>query len=186
MVALGTPAPDFTLPDVRGGSVSLTDFAGKPVLVAFICNHCPYVKHIIDRFAELAPIYRQKGVEVVAISSNDTSAQPEDTPEKMAALAEDKGFVFPYLYDEDQSVAKSYGAVCTPDFFLYGADRKLYYRGEFDSATPGNDEPVTGESMSAAVDALAGGNDAPADQHPSRGCNIKWKPGNEPGFTTIG
>ena len=185
MLSLGTQAPDFSLPNVDGTRVSREDLAGKPLLVAFICNHCPFVKHVIDAFVEKAREYQKKGVKVVAISSNDIEGFPEDDPEHMKQFANERGFTFPYLYDEDQSVARSYHAACTPDFFLFDKAHKLVYRGQFDGARPGNDEPVTGEDLTAAVDAVVAGKPAPSPQKPSMGCNIKWKPGNEPAFATV-
>lgn len=185
MLSLGTTAPDFSLPNVDGTTVSRGDFAGQPLLVVFICNHCPFVKHVIDAFVTQAEEYRDKGVAVVAISSNDVDAHPEDDPAHMKAFAEEKGFRFPYLYDEDQSVARAYQAACTPDFFLFDADHSLYYRGQFDGARPGNDEEITGKDLTAAVNALVAGKAAPSPQKPSMGCNIKWKPGNEPAFATV-
>jgi peroxiredoxin len=185
MLSLGTQAPDFSLPNVDGNTVSREDLAGKPLLVAFICNHCPFVKHVIDAFVEKAREYQKKGVKVVAISSNDIEGFPEDDPEHMKQFANERGFTFPYLYDEDQSVARSYHAACTPDFFLFDKAHKLVYRGQFDGARPGNDEPVTGEDLTVAVDAVVAGKPAPSPQKPSMGCNIKWKPGNEPAFATV-
>jgi hypothetical protein len=143
------------------------------------------VKHVIDTFVERAAQYQKKGVAVVAISANDTDAFPEDDPEHMHQFAKERGFSFPYLYDEDQSVARAYHAACTPDFFLFDKEHKLAYRGQFDGSRPGNDEPVTGEDLTAAVDAVAAGKPAPSPQKPSMGCNIKWKPGNEPAFATV-
>ncbi len=185
MLSLGTQAPDFSLPNADGNTVSREDLAGKPLLVAFICNHCPFVKHVIDAFVEKAREYQKKGVKVVAISSNDIEGFPEDDPEHMKQFANERGFTFPYLYDEDQSVARSYHAACTPDFFLFDKAHKLVYRGQFDGARPGNDEPVTGEDLTVAVDAVVAGKPAPSPQKPSMGCNIKWKPGNKPAFATV-
>ncbi|WP_303905550.1 thioredoxin family protein [Thiohalomonas denitrificans] len=185
MLELGTPAPGFTLPDTGSGTlVSLDDFHEHPaLLVAFICNHCPYVKHIADAFSEFAREYRDKGLAVVAISSNDIDHREEDGPEHMAKEVERRRYVFPYLFDESQEVAKAYKAACTPDFFLFDGDRRLVYRGQFDDSRPGNDKPVTGKDMREAVDALLGGKPLPSEQTPSIGCNIKWKPGNEPGYS---
>ncbi|MEX2530683.1 MAG: thioredoxin family protein [Gemmatimonadota bacterium] len=182
MLPLGTEAGDFSLPDTEGGTVSLDDFAGKPGLVVmFICNHCPYVKHLREGLRDFGREYTEKGLGIVAISSNDVERYPADSPEKMAEEQEANGWVFPYLYDEDQEVAKEYRAACTPDFFLFDADRKLVYRGQFDGSRPGNDVPVTGEDLRRAADAVLEGRQVPADQQSSVGCNIKWKPGNEPG-----
>lgn len=181
MAPLGSPAPDFSLPDTDGRVVRLTDFADKPaLLVAFICNHCPYVKHIRAAFAALAKEYQAKGVAVVGISSNDAVSYPDDAPDKMREEKVAAGYTFPYLYDETQEVAKAYKAACTPDFFVYDRDRKLAYRGQMDSSRPGNGKPNDGADLRAAFDAVLAGRPAPADQKPSIGCNIKWKPGNAP------
>lgn len=181
MLELGTPAPDFSLPEpATERTVSLSDFAGKPLLVAFLCNHCPFVLHIKDVFAAFAQEYQERGLAVVAINANDVANYPADAPDKMAQMARESGFMFPYLYDESQQVAQAYRAACTPDFFLFDADHRLVYRGRFDGATPGNDEPVTGMDLRAAADALLEGTPMPQDQRPSIGCNIKWKAGNEP------
>lgn len=182
MLALGTPAPDFALADVIGGdTVRRDDFDGRPLLVAFLCVHCPYVKRIEEGFTALATDAITAGVGVVAVSANDVDSYPEDAPEQMAAQAERLGFRFPYLYDESQSVAAAYRAACTPDFFLFDADHRLVYRGRMDSATPGNDDPATGDELRAAVAAVATGDPVPQEQIPSMGCGIKWKPGQEPG-----
>ncbi len=181
MLDLGTPAPEFDLPDPSGARHGLGDFAGARALaVAFICNHCPYVKLIKPALARFGRDYADKGLAMVAISSNDVAAYPADAPDKMAEDAVAFGYPFPYLFDEDQSVAKTYGAVCTPDFFLFDADRKLAYRGQFDEARPSNGAEPTGADLRAAADAVLAGRPAPVDQKPSIGCNIKWKPGNEP------
>ena len=183
MLELGTPAPDFHLPDVRGGTVSLADLGPSPaLLVAFICNHCPYVKHIRDSFAGFAREYADRGLMVVAISSNFVGTHPQDGPEEMLAEARDAGYGFPYLYDEDQSVAKAYRAACTPDFFLFDAERRLAYRGQYDDSRPRNGRPVTGADMRTAVDALLAGERPAEEQVASMGCNIKWRPGNEPDY----
>ena len=176
MLPLGTPAPHFQLPDPHGKRISSDNFQGAPaLLVAFICNHCPYVKHIRSRFAALATEYQARGVAVVAISSNDAESFPEDGPEKMAAEIVQTGYTFPYLYDESQEVAKAYHAACTPDFFLFDRDRRLAYRGQFDDSRPKNGLPVTGADLRAALDAVLAGHSVPGDQKPSVGCNIKWK-----------
>ncbi len=185
MVTLGSKAPDFSLPDTSGNTVSLADFRGKPLLVAFICNHCPYVKHMIAEFTAQTAKWTGQGLSTVAISANDASKYPEDGPEAMADLARQQGFSFPYLYDESQEVAADYGAVCTPDLFLYNADHTLVYRGRFDASRPKTDAPVTGADLGAAVDAVLSGTAMPQEQHPSVGCTIKWKPGKEPGLKTI-
>ncbi len=184
MLELGTNAPDFALLDPASGkTVALADFDARPaLLVAFICNHCPYVKHLREAFAAFAKEYADKGLAVVAINSNDVENYPDDSPEKMVEEVNTQGYVFPYLYDESQEVAKAYQAACTPDFFLFDKDRKLAYRGQFDESRPGNDAPVTGQDMRAAVDALLAGQAVPADQIASLGGNMKWKPGNEPAY----
>jgi len=185
MLPLGTRAPDFALPNVDGRTVTLADAAGpRGTLVMFICNHCPFVKHVADQLAALGREYLPRGIGVVAISSNDVSSHPADSPEQMVHEAEDRGYVFPYLYDETQEVAHAYHAACTPDFFLFDGDRKLAYRGQLDSSRPGNDVPVTGADLRAAIDAILAGRPVPAEQRPSLGCNIKWKPGNEPAYFT--
>ncbi|HYD73506.1 MAG TPA: thioredoxin family protein [Candidatus Binatia bacterium] len=180
MVELGSTAPDFTLPDAAGGAWALAKVAGdKPVLVAFICNHCPYVVHIADAFANFAREYQDKGLAVVAIGANDVRSHPQDGPDKMGEFARAHNFTFPYLYDETQETAKAYGAVCTPDLFLFDANKKLVYRGQFDSTRPGRGAP-TGADLRAAADAVLAGRKPSADQTPSVGCSIKWKPGNAP------
>ncbi|NDC53634.1 MAG: thioredoxin family protein [Planctomycetia bacterium] len=181
MLPLGTPAPDFTLPNVDGRTVALAEAAGpKGTLVMFICNHCPFVKHVADQLAALGRDYLSRGIGVVAISSNDVASHPADSPEQMVHEAEQRGYAFPYLYDETQEVAHAYHAACTPDFFLFDGARRLVYRGQLDASRPGNDVPVTGADLRAAIDALLAGRPVPAEQRPSLGCNIKWKPGNEP------
>ena len=176
MINLGTYAPDFTLPDPSGKTYNRDDLAGKHgLLVVFICNHCPYVKHIKEKFSEVASKYLDKGIGVVAISSNDVVNYPDDAPEKMAEDAERYGYRFPYLYDESQQTARDYDAACTPDFYLFDADLKLAYRGQFDDSRPKNDRPVTGSDLIAAMDALIAGKQPSQEQIPSIGCNIKWK-----------
>jgi len=177
MLALGTAAPSFRLMDTASGKpIALTDFAAsRALLIAFICNHCPYVKHVLDGFVAFAREYRPRGLGVVAISSNDVSTHPADSPEEMKKLAGVRNFAFPYLYDESQEVARAYDAVCTPDFFLFDADRRLAYHGEFDGSRPGSAQPVTGADMRAAAEAVLGGRPAPEKQVPSVGCSIKWK-----------
>ena len=185
MLPLGTGAPDFALPNVDGRTVTLADAAGpRGTLVMFICNHCPFVKHVADQLAALGRDCLPRGIGVVAISSNDVSSHPADSPEQMVHEAEERGYVFPYLYDETQEVAHAYHAACTPDFFLFDGDRKLAYRGQLDASRPGNDVPVTGADLRVAIDALLSGHPVPAEQRPSLGCNIKWKPGNEPAYFT--
>jgi len=177
MLALGTQAPAFTLPDtVSGSTVSLEDLpVEKGLLVFFICNHCPYVKHIIDELTAVANAYQQKGINAVAISSNDVRNYPDDSPEKMTFWAAEWGFDFPYLYDESQEVARAYQAACTPDFFLFDDSSKLVYRGQFDGSRPGNGVPVSGSDLREAMDALINENEISQQQTPSIGCNIKWK-----------
>jgi peroxiredoxin len=183
MSPLGTPAPDFSLLNVDGRVVSLGDFAGAPaLLVMFICNHCPYVKHVAPVLARVCREYQAQGVAVVAISSNDPAAYPEDSPEQMVHEAQERGYTFPYLFDETQEVAQAYGAACTPDFFVYDANRKLVYRGQLDSSRPRSEVPVTGADLTAAVNAVLAGQPPAANQRPSLGCNIKWKPGCEPAY----
>jgi peroxiredoxin len=183
MLPLGTRAPDFQLADTNGKMVSVADFEkAKAFLVAFICNHCPYVKHIRSGLAQLARDYVSRGVSIVAISSNDVENYPQDSPRKMAEEAKAAGYIFPYLYDETQDVAKAYRAACTPDFYLFDGGQRLAYRGQFDDSRPGNNVPVTGKDMRAALDALLAGKPVPASQKASIGCNIKWKPGNEPEY----
>lgn len=181
MLPLGTPAPDFRLPDTDGRTVSRDDFRDAPaLLVMFICNHCPYVQHLRAGLAQFARDYAARGLAVVAINSNDVRAQPADRPEKMKAEREQAGYRFPYLFDESQAVARAYRAACTPDFFLFDRERRLVYRGQFDDSRPGSDRPVTGADLRAAADAVLAGAAPPADQRPSIGCNIKWKPGAAP------
>ncbi len=181
MVPLGTPAPDFTLPNVDGSMKSLADVAGpRGTLVMFICNHCPFVKHVAGQLAELGRDYLPRGIGFAAISSNDVASHPADSPEQMVREAEEQGYPFPYLYDETQEVAKAYHAACTPDFFLYDSSRRLAYRGQLDPSRPDSGIPVTGADLRAAIDALLAGKPPAAEQRPSLGCNIKWKPGNEP------
>jgi peroxiredoxin len=183
MLPLGTPAPPFRLRDPAGKTFSRDDFQDAPgILVMFICNHCPYVKHIREELARFGREAQEKGLAVVAVSSNDVESHPDDSPEKMAEEAERFGYTFPYLFDKTQEVAKAYHAACTPDFFLFDRDRKLVYRGQFDGSRPGNDVPVTGEDLRAAVDAVLAGRPVPEEQTPSMGCNIKWKPGNAPEY----
>ncbi|MCL4235507.1 MAG: thioredoxin family protein [Deltaproteobacteria bacterium] len=176
MLPLGTAAPDFHLPDPAGKTHALADFASAPaLLVAFICNHCPYVKHIKSDFARLAREYQAKGVAVVAINANDWTKYPDDSPQAMAKDAVDFGYTFPYLVDETQSVARAYDAACTPDFYLFDGDRRLVYRGQIDDSRPGNGLPVTGADLTAAIDAVLAGHTVTETQKPSIGCNIKWR-----------
>ena len=178
MVSLGTKAPQFRLPDPQGKWVSSEDFSGAPaLLVAFICNHCPYVKHVRGAFAKLAKEYQGRGVAVVAINSNDVVNYPDDSPEKMAEEIKLAGYTFPYLYDETQEVARSYQAACTPDFFLFDRDHRLVYRGQFDDTRPNSGRTSTGIDLRGALDAVLAGKPVTTDQKPSLGCNIKWKVG---------
>lgn len=186
MVALGTVASDFQLPDPDGKIVSLGDFRkAQALLVVFMCNHCPYVKLIRGGLAQVARDYQPKGVAVVGISSNDAEKYPDDGPLRMKEEVQAAGYTFPYLYDADQTVAKTYRAACTPDFFLFGKDHRLVYRGQFDSSRPGNGVPVTGDDMRAAIDATLSGNPVSDSQRPSVGCDIKWKTGNEPDYSRM-
>lgn len=176
MLPLGTPAPAFQLPDTDGKTVSLADVSSSPaVLVAFICNHCPYVKHIRTAFAQMAKDFQAKGAAVIAISSNDAVAYPDDSPAKMKDEKAAAGYTFPYLYDESQDVAKAYKAACTPDFYLFDKSRKLVYRGQMDASRPGNGKPNDGADLRTALDAVLAGKEPSKDQMPSIGCNIKWK-----------
>ena len=176
MLPLGTTAPDFRLPDTGGKMVALGDFQSAPALaVLFICNHCPYVKHIQAGLAQFRRDFQPRGAAVVAISSNDVQNYPADSPAKMAEEARSAGYTFPYLYDESQAVAKAYQAACTPDIFLFDATRQLVYRGQFDDSRPGNGVPVTGKDLRAALEAVLTGKPVPQKQTPSVGCNIKWK-----------
>jgi peroxiredoxin len=183
MLPLGTKAPDFSLPNIDGRAVSLADLDGSPaLLVIFMCNHCPYVKHVAPELARLARDYQAKGVAVVGINSNDVSKHPSDSPEQMVHESDLRGYTFPYLYDETQAVARAYKAACTPDFFVFDKNQKLAYRGQLDSSRPDSGIPLTGKDLRAALDAVLAGKDASADQKPSIGCNIKWKPGSEPDY----
>jgi peroxiredoxin len=182
MLALGTPAPRFTLPDTATGRmVAVEDFATSPaLLVVFLSNHCPFVKHMLDGIVAFAREFGHRGLSVAAISSNDVESYPADSPAEMARIAKAKGFTFPYLYDESQEVAKAYRAACTPDYFLFDRDRRLAYRGRFDASSPGNNIPVTGSDLRAAAAALLEGRPIPQNQMPGIGCSIKWKAGQEP------
>ncbi len=183
MLALGTQAPDFSLKSTDGSIVTLTDFKdAKALLVIFMCNHCPYVVHLRSAFTEFANEYQAKGLAIVGINSNDVENYPADSFDKMVEEKAAAGYPFPYLFDETQAVAKAYQAACTPDFFLFDAEQKLAYRGQWDASRPRNDLPVTGKDMRTAVDAVLAGKAPQAEQIPSMGCNIKWKPGNEPDY----
>jgi peroxiredoxin len=183
MLPLGTKAPNFSLPNVDGKTVSLTDCEGaKALLVVFMCNHCPYVIHVAPELARLAKEYQAKGVAVVGINSNDASTHPADSPEQMIHEVENRGYTFPYLYDETQEVAKAYRAACTPDFYVFDADHRLVYRGQLDGSRPNSATPLSGKDLRAALDAVLGGHPVSADQKPSIGCNIKWNAGGEPDY----
>jgi peroxiredoxin len=182
MMPLGTRAPAFALPSTDGVIVALEDFIGAPaLLVMFLCNHCPYVRHVQEPLAALTREYEQRGVAAVGICSNDATAYPDDSPADLARQKERVGFTFPYLIDETQEVAQANQAACTPDFFLFDADQALVYRGQMDESRPGNGLPVTGRDLRAALDAVLAGEAVPPEQHPSVGCGIKWKPGKAPG-----
>jgi len=182
MMPLGTEAPDFALPEpATGRTVSLSDFDDAPaLLVMVLSNHCPFVKHIASGLADFAREYEDRGLAIVGVCANDVEKYPDDSPEKMAEEVDRQGYVFPYLFDESQEVVKAYGAACTPDFFLFDAERRLAYRGQFDASRPSLDVAVTGSDLRAACDAVLNGSVPDQDQRPSVGCNIKWKPGNEP------
>ena len=181
MLALGTSAPDFILPDTNGRPVSLKDFQGKAgVLVMFICNHCPYVKHVRPELANIGREYQAKNIGIVAINSNDPGQSPNDSPERMKHEVQEVGYSFPYLFDESQETAKAYRAACTPDIFLFDKNVRLVYRGQVDDSRPKNGLPLTGKDLRSALDAIVAGSPIPEKQVPSIGCNIKWKPDNEP------
>ena len=182
MLALQTPLPSFSLPDTEQRMVSSRDFTGKPLLVLFICNHCPFVIHIRKELSALAREYSTKGVGIVAINSNDVTMYPDDSPEKMKIEKEKAGYAFPYLFDESQSVAKAFKAACTPDIYLFDKSHRLVYRGQFDDSRPSNQIPVTGKDLRMALDTVLSGDSVPSEQKPSLGCNIKWKPGFEPTY----
>lgn len=183
MLELGTSAPSFLLPDpLAFNDVALSDFQGKPILVMFICNHCPFVIHILDELIAFAHEYQEKGLSIVAINSNDVENYPQDSPVKMSELAAKKQFGFPYLYDAEQTIAKAYEAACTPDFFLFDEQHCLAYRGQFDDTRPQSDVPVTGEDLRKAADAVLAGEQPSDVQKASLGCNIKWRAGNEPEY----
>ncbi len=184
MLNLGEPAPDFLLTDTVGGeSIRLSKSAGeRGSLVMFICNHCPFVVHLIEEIGNIDREYEGRGISIFAINSNDVEKYPDDAPDKMTSLAKAQGWSFPYLYDESQETAKSYGAACTPDFFLLDGNRRLMFRGRMDGSSPGNEVPVTGSDLRAALDALIAGTQLGQEQLPSLGCNIKWTPGNQPSY----
>lgn len=183
MIDLGTKAPEFSLLEpATAKHIDLQNYASQAVLIAFICNHCPFVIHIMEKFTELAAKYQNEGVAVIAINANDVVNYPDDSPEKMVEFVNQYGLSFPYLFDEKQQVAKAYQAACTPDLYLFDSNHALFYRGQFDSARPGNDIGVTGDDLDNAVNALLKGETAPVNQKASLGCNIKWKAGNEPDY----
>jgi len=182
MLPLGTMMPSFRLPAATGETVSSDSFAGGPVLVAFICHHCPFVRHIRREFARFAAEYQGRGLSIVAINSNDAVSHPEDGPDGMRQESDEAGYTFPYLYDETQAVAKAFRAACTPDLFLFDARGALVYRGQFDGSRPRSAVPVTGSDLRGAADAVLEGRAVPPEQRPSVGCNIKWKRGNEPDY----
>lgn len=188
MLPLGTHAPDFSLPDTDGSTVSRDDFVGKRgLLVIFLCNHCPYVKHVADGLKQLADDYLPKGIAVVGVSSNDAASYPDDSPEKMKQEKLARGYAFPYLFDETQEVARAYHAACTPDFFLFDGSHRLVYRGQMDDSRPSNGRPVTGTDLREAIDRLLADKPPLEHQTPSLGCNIKWIQGAEPSyFNTTG
>ena len=183
MLPLGTQAPPFSLADTDGKTVSVSDFSGSPaLLVIFMCNHCPYVKHVAEELKSLSDHYMPRGLAVVGISSNDAEKYPDDSPQAMAKEKQARGYPFPYLYDADQSVAQAYAAACTPDFYLFDGEMKLAYRGQLDSSRPKSNIPVSGEDLRAAIDAVLAGQAPSPQQTPSIGCNIKWKEGFEPTY----
>lgn len=183
MLELGTPALPFSLPSTTGETVSLNDFAdSKALLVIFMCNHCPFVKHVADELAKLADDYMPQGVGIVGISSNDVAKYPDDSLEKMKEEAAARQYKFAYLLDESQEIAKAYRAACTPDFYVFDSEMKLAYRGQMDDSRPNSGVPVTASDLRAALDAIVAGDTAPETQTPSIGCNIKWIPGNEPDY----
>lgn len=185
MLPLGTKAPEFSLRNVDGSTVSLSDFEGKGgLLVIFMCNHCPFVVHLREALAAFGSEYQEKGLAVVGISSNDVATHPDDSPEKMVEEAKSAGYAFPYLYDETQAIAKSYRAACTPDFFLFDKDQSLVYRGQFDDSRPDSGIPVTGADLRAACDAVLAGDAVTDEQKPSIGCNIKWIEDGAPDYFT--
>ncbi|MEQ8467778.1 thioredoxin family protein [Coleofasciculus sp. E1-EBD-02] len=184
MLPLGNKAPEFHLPDVVSGeTISLDTFTGKQGLVViFLCRHCPFVKHVQGELAKLGRDYQDADLGIVAISANDATTHPDDAPDKLKEMAQELGLTFPLCYDENQETAKAYTAACTPDFFVFDRDRKLVYRGQFDDSRPGNDQPVTGKDLRSAIDAVLAQSPVSEEQKPSIGCNIKWKPGNEPAY----
>jgi peroxiredoxin len=185
MMPIGTRAPDFKLREPATGKTwALADFRSPTLVVMFICNHCPFVIHVRAEITRLTSEYGAKGVDFVAINANNLESHPQDGPEHMAALARELGWKFPFLFDETQQTAKAYHAACTPDFFVFDRERALFYRGQLDDSRPSNGKPVTGADLRGALEAASAGRRPPVDQMPSIGCNIKWKPGNEPEYFT--
>ena len=184
MRTLGERAANFSLSNIDGKTVSLKDIAGKPLLVIFMCNHCPFVIHLRSALAAFGKEYQAKGLGIVGINANDITTHPDDSPERMKAEVKSAGYTFPYLFDESQEVAQAYGAACTPDFFLYDTQHRLVYRGQFDDSRPGNGKPITGADLRAACDAVLAGKAVSSTQKPSIGCNIKWKSGRSPAYFT--
>lgn len=182
MLELGTKLPSFNLPDTENHKVSNEDFVGRPLLVMFICNHCPFVIHVRDQLASLGRDYLKQGLGIVAINSNDVQTHPDDSPEKMKLERKAAGYLFPYLFDAEQTVAKSFKAACTPDLYLFDKNHRLIYRGQLDESRPSNQVPVTGKDLRKAIECTLHGRDVSFEQKPSLGCNIKWKPGNEPKY----
>lgn len=182
MLKLGSKVPKFNLKNFDGSFVEIDQYKNKSLFIMFICNHCPFVKHLEHKLAELGNLYLQKGVGVIAINSNDPVDYPEDSPEKMKEKVKELGYKFPYLFDSDQEIAKKFQAACTPDFYIFDKNHELVYRGQFDDSRPGNNIPVTGKNIIEALDALIIGKKINSDQKPSLGCNIKWKSGNEPNY----
>lgn len=183
MLGLGTTAPDFSLKNVTtSDTVSRNDYQDQPLLIMFICRHCPYVQHVVVELAQIGKDYQDTKLGIVAISSNDPASHPQDAPASLKEMHQEQGFTFPLLFDADQSVAKNYTATCTPDFFLFDQDHQLVYRGQLDDSRPGNNQPVSGKDLRAAIDAVLKGQPVNPDQKPSSGCNIKWQPGNAPDY----
>ncbi len=183
MLPIGTKAPDFILPDPTGKQIALSDFSEAPAtFIIFMCNHCPYVKHLQKQLTEIAREFQDKGVAVIAINSNDTENYTDDSPKEMAKEIKKFDYTFPYLFDETQEIAKAYRAACTPDFYVFDGDQKLAYRGQFDASRPGNSLPINGADIKNALNSILNGEPVSTDQKPSIGCSIKWRPGNAPEY----